>query len=195
MKAFTRILKHFFLFLTLTFCFSSVVHAETYHLNLRTSYENNLEHATLTAKNDAGRTVWTYNSGYYPAAELSNFHLITNDDDGSIYLVENGSIKCLNFYTGRVEWTNYDFGGSPTDYSYTFSSSGKLYIAGYYGPDLFVVDTNGRTICRVNSLSPGLYNVTDIWWYSGDYMRIAYESSYMITINVLDYFGRKDGIY
>lgn len=197
MKASVGIVRHLLLILALSFCFSicfsTSVHAETYWFTLDTKVEDNWEHATLTAENAAGQVVWTYNSGWYQAAELSNFQLILNN--GYVYLVEGGSIKLLDFYTGKVKWTNSDFGGSPAKGCYAFSSSGKLYIGGYYGPDLFVVDTDGNTICRVNQLCPGSYNMRSMWWYGGDDMRVIYDSnSVLFTFNVLDYFGRKDGL-
>ena len=117
-------------------------------------------------------------------------------NNGAVYLVECGSIKSLDFFTGRVLWTNSDFGGAPAEGCYPFSSSGKLYISGYYGPDLFVVDPSGRTVCRVNELCPGSYWMESMWWYGGDDMRVYYASdSTLFTFNVLDYVGRMDGIY
>ena len=175
------------------FLFCLTAHAETYDFELKTSIRNNYETATLTARDQRGQTKWVYFGGSYPATELSHFKMILND--GYVYLVENGAIKLLDFYTGAVKWTNYDFGGSPAENAYEFSSSGKLYIGGYYGPDLFVVDRNGKTICRVNSLLPGSYWLADMWWYGGDDMRVIYDSDHhMTTFNVLDYFGRMDGL-
>ena len=169
------------------------VYAETYRFNLNTTIQNNLESATLTAEDMNGRIVWTYNSPAYPVTELDNFRLITNE--GYIYLVEAGTIKLFDFYTGKIKWINPDFMGSPTEDCYEFSSSGKLYIGGYYGPDLFVVDRDGKTIRRVDSLCPGSYWISDMWFYAGDDMRVYYESdSTLFTFNVLDYFGRMDGL-
>ena len=189
------IFKNVLLILVLTFLFSTAVHADTtYWFTLSTSNDNGYEHAYLTAEDANGRQVWSYSSGYYPVTELSHFQMILNN--GAVYLVENGSIKSLDFFTGRVLWTNSDFGGSPADGCYTFSSSGKLYISGYYGPDLFVVDPSGRTVCRVNELCPGSYWMESMWWYGGDDMRVYYGSdSTLFTFNVLDYVGRMDGIY
>ena len=185
--------KAFLLTALLTFLICMAASAETYNFTLSTSISNNQESAVLTAKNLSGQVMWTYRSGSYPAAELSNFSMILND--GYVYLVENGSIKLLDFYTGAVKWTNRDFKGSPTENSYDFSSSGKLYIAGYYGPDLFVVDRDGNTIARVDNLQPGSWWLSDMWFYGGDLMRVYYESdSTLFTFNVLDYFGRMDGI-
>jgi len=207
MKTFRTILRYMFLAFTLTLYLSTAVHAETYRLALNaavhaetyrftldTSYLNNYEYATLTAVNEAGQVVWTYYSDYYPAAELSHFQMILNNE--YVYLVENGSIKLFDFYTGRVKWTNSDFGGSPANGCYVFSSSGKLYISGYYGPDLFVVDTDGTTICRVNELCPGSYWIDSMWWSGEDEMCVHYSSDQtLFTFNVLDYFGRRDGLY
>lgn len=187
-------LKTLLLVSLLTLYLGMAVHAETYNFNLKTSYSGNYESAVLTAKDMSGRTVWTYYSPSYPATELENFTLITNN--GYIYLVENGSIKLFDFYTGAVKWTNSDFKGSPAPDCYEFSSSGKLYIGGYYGPDLFVVDTDGKTVCRVDSLCPGSWWIDDMWFYGGDDMRVHYESDgTLFTFNVLDYFDRRDGLY
>lgn len=178
-------------FLISLFCITS--YAETYNFTLRTSINNNYETATLTACDLSGNTKWVYYGGSYPAAELSHFNLLVND--GCVYLVENGIISSLDFFTGEKLWTNPDFKGSPAADAYTFSSSGKLYISGYYGPDLYVIDKDGNTIARVDSLYPGEYWISNIWFYSGDNMRIIYDSSsHLYTFNVLDYFGRTDGL-
>ena len=180
--------------LAVTFLLSLTAHAETYNFNLQTTISNNMESAVLTATTLSGSKVWTYYSGSYPAAELSHFALMTNN--GYVYLVENGSIKQLDFFTGNVNWTNSDFKGSPAKEAYTFSSSGKLYIAGYYGPDLFVVDTDGTTIARVNQIDSSSYHLDSMWFYDGDYIRAHYDSNNTFyTFNVLNYFGRMDGLY
>lgn len=181
----------------LTLMASAVIaHAETFHFDLDTSYANNMEYAVLTATDLSGTVRWTYTSDYYPAAQLSHFALVMNDH-GGIYLVEDGAIKAFDFYTGNVKWTNPDFKGSPAKGCYAFSSSDKLYIAGYLGPDLFVVDKDGSTICRVDELLPGSYWPVSMTFEGGasDNMTIHYESDGRdFTFNVLDYFNRRDGL-
>ncbi len=176
---------------------AALVHAEMYHFDLDTSYDSSgMESAVLTATDLSGNVKWRYYSDGYPGAQLSAFSLVMNDH-GCIYLVEDGVIKAFDFYTGDVKWENRDFQGHPANGCYAFSSSDKLYISGYLGPDLFVVDKDGTTVCRADELVPGSYWPTKLYFAdsSSDYMTIHYESDGRdFTFNVLDYFNRKDGL-
>ena len=73
--------------------------------------------------------------------------------------MEAGDVVALDLGTGYERWRNRDFGGSLATGVFVFSSSGKLYLSGYLGPDFFVVDKNGRTISRVKSMSLAEYHV------------------------------------
>ena len=183
------------LLLGLLIClFSSSAFAETYNFQMKTTFTDGKESAVLTAKDTAGNVKWTYYSDSYPAAELSAFSLILNDH-GGIFVVENGTIKAFDYYTGSIKWENPDFKGSPAKDCYAFSSSDKLYIAGYYGPDLFVVDADGKTVCRADSLVSGSYWADEIYFSGGDNMTIHYASDdRSFTFNVLDYFDRRDSL-
>ena len=160
--------------------------------------------ATLTAIQD-GRTIWTYDSGYVgPNSELGNFsHVILNNDssntsrDNRVYLVQAGTILCFDMLTGEILWKNADFGGMPADGCWTFSSSGKLYIGGYYVPDLFVVDTDGTTKCRISSIaSSDYYWPYEMWFDHGDYLSIRYYSNEKVyTFDVMNYLGRIERSY
>lgn len=170
------------------------VYAETYYFNLEINNSTYYESAVLTATDTRGNVKWTYRSPLYPQSQFSHFALVMNDH-GSIYLVEDMNIKAFDFYTGKVKWVNYDFRGHPTNEAYAFSDSDKLYISGYYGPDLFVVDADGKTVCRVEELDHGSWWIDRMFFSGGDNMTVHFSSNdKYFTFNVLDYFKRRDGL-
>ena len=153
----------------------------------RFTYDNKYETALLKAYNEAGDEIWSYQCGSYLLTELNRIGYI-DIYDNKVYFFEDGDIVALDLETGNEIWRNDEFIGSES--AHVFSSTGKLYICGYYGPDLFVVDRNGNTVAREEKL-------TDLksWWpvkmefLHDDIMRITYEGGDpYIDFDVKDYF-------
>ena len=195
MKVIGGLFRRFVLLVVLAAAFALPVRADDYYyFDLDVSNSNNQESAVLTATDTSGNVKWRYQSASYPITQLSHFALVMNDH-GCIYLVEDGAIKAFDFYTGNVKWTNRDFQGHPANGCYAFSSSDKLYISGYFGPDLFVVDKNGQTVCRVKELDPGSCWIDRMYFSGGDNMTVHFGNpDKNFTFNVLDYFNRRDGL-
>lgn len=146
------------------------------------------EHAVFTGLSPQGEAVWTYETGTYPAAQLD----IINDIgayNGGYYLVENGSIRVLNIADGSTRWVNSDFGGSAS--GSVFDSNGTLYLCGYLGPDLFIVDADGNTIKQIDSL-----DLDYVWPFQIEYqetqLAITFEGTpsgeyEVLYVNLSDY--------
>ena len=128
-------------------------------------------HKAVITGNDAdGNLVWTYETPEIGIGQLDNLQDIMTTNTGYLFLQE-GTIVCLDLYTGEVSWTNSDFGGASV--SWTTDYEGKnLYICGYYGPDLFVMDlSTGETVNRIT-------NDKDCYWCAG----ISYINEHQVDI-------------
>lgn len=131
-------------------------------------YSDPMEYATLTAYDQNGNIVWTYYSNLYSVGQLDVISDIGRNAD-RYYIVENGSILAFDMNTGMLLWKNDDFCGSPagTDCA-AFDEEGNLYICGFFGPDLFAVDANGKTLCHKDYLNYNYYwacslTLTETW--------------------------------
>lgn len=135
------------------------------------SYDGSNEWAELTALAPDGSTLWKYTTGRYAATELNRVNDI-GVCGGVYYIIEDGTVAALDVASGTVLWKNSDFVGSA--YGAAFGRNGELYLSGYYGPDLFVVDAQGNTLRRIDQFS------AEYMWpyavkYMGDVLAITYE--------------------
>ena len=137
------------------------------------SYADGTEQAVITAYAADGTPVWTRNTASYPAAQLSQCCDV-GVYNGKYYYVEGGDLYALALEDGSPIWVNTEFGGSSAHHF--MDADGTLYLCGYYGPDLFVVDWDGKTLGRINKCRDD-YN----WPYeievNGDVIRIHYEQN------------------
>lgn len=112
------------------------------------------ELASIDGFNEAGERVWNWTTNDYQCTELDQVCEIGTYKD-KYYYVEGGRIVALNLADGKVAWSNDEFGGASS--SFVFGDDGTLYICGYYGPSLFVVDKDGNTVKRMEDLSEDYY--------------------------------------
>ncbi|HIY01825.1 MAG TPA: protein kinase [Candidatus Blautia faecipullorum] len=115
------------------------------------------EYGVVTGVSSAGSTVWTYTTGIYERTELNRVSEI-GVHNGRYYMVEDGTVRVFNVKDGTSVWSNRDFGGCVS--ASAFDENDSLYLCGYYGPDLFIVDGNGGTINRVDS-----FDTQYVWPY------------------------------
>lgn len=130
------------------------------------------ESAIISGMTEDGEVVWQYETGEYQVAQLASVEEIGWYND-MYYFCELGTIIALKPQTGEVIWKNIDFGGAGI--CYDFDEQENLYIAGYFGPDLMIVDKNGQTLKRCTMLD----NEKHLWpykmEYAGEYVFITYE--------------------
>ena len=135
------------------------------------AYDQGMESARITGYTESGEELWTVLTGSYPISQMNRCTGI-GAENGLYYYVEDGRIIALDLTDGAAVWENTDFGGSAS--GWVFDGDGKLYICGYFGPDVFVVGPDGTTLARVGQFDPSRY-----WPYGleleGDALRITYE--------------------
>lgn len=122
-------------------------------------YEKATESGTLTAYYDDGSVAWEYNTDEYYSTELERVQDVGLNVNG-YYLIEGGSLICLSVAgdnAGQIEWRNDEFLGAGA--VWCFDDYGCIYLCGYYGPDLMVIDGGGNTVNRVDML-----DLEDTYW-------------------------------
>lgn len=116
--------------------------------------ENGREYGQISGISKSGDTVWTRKTHSYACAQTDRVADI--GIRGSLYYyVEGGDIVALSRQDGTRVWKNMEFGGCPAQDAFAFDDDNRLYITGYLGPQLFVVDMNGLTVTRQVSLGEG----------------------------------------
>ena len=173
-------------------CMTSL--ANTPYITMNTWYESSYEHGSLTGIDPTnGNVLWNTYLGAAVATELENDTYL-GINNGLAYAVFDGSVYIIYPQTGAILIKNSDFGGSCS--AYTFSSSGKLYMSGYYGPDLYVMNADGTTLSRVNSINSQYFWPESMYFSNGNNMILKYggnnysgEGYYPIEFDVTKYFG------
>ena len=126
-------------------------------VSLVSGIDGDNEYAVITGTDSSGDTIWTVKTDGFPAAQMAAFTEIGIYEDQYFY-VERGSVVSLDVQTGRVNWKNPDFGGSPSEYCHLIdNSNGNIYLSGYLGPDFYAVDKNGTTIKRIETIDSRYY--------------------------------------
>ncbi len=123
-------------------------------VRLETAYEGSEESGTVTGYAVDGSQLWQVRTGSYEAAQLSRFCDLGIHND-MYYYVEDGNVVTLDLSDGSGIWTNTDFYSTPAAEGYTFRDDGVLYITGYYGPDLCVIDKDGNTVYMQENMQEG----------------------------------------
>lgn len=131
------------------------------------------ESAVITGKSREGKTVWSYTTGQYEAAQLDRVNDVGLYGD-TYYFVEDGTVTALRLADGELLWKNADFVGSAS--AHAFDGDGNVYLSGYFGPDLFIAGPGGRTVKRIDTLDSGYY------WpkrmdYQGTQLAITFEGT------------------
>ena len=134
--------------------------------------ESDYESATISGITADGKVVWQYLTGEYPVSQLYEVEEIGLYND-LYYFCENGTIIALAPRNGEIVWKNEEFRGAGV--CYDFDEQGNLYIAGYFGPELMMVDTNGRTIDSYHMLDDKKFYWPYKLDYSQEYVFITYE--------------------
>ena len=142
-------------------------------VTLDVSYDDN-EYGIIKGLDDSGNVIWQKETGHYLPSQLDHIKDI-GIANGYYYYIENGYVITLDLATGSEIW-KAEFPGSPAESAILFDNDGKLYLAGYLGPDLCVIDKNGEVLFTKGSFDDDIY-----WPYmlqkNGDRLYIVYEGT------------------
>ena len=104
-----------------------------------------------------GAVVWTRESAHLDCAQVQRVSPI-GTADGAFFYNEDGTVIALDVKSGEILWENSDFGGNfSTPQAAMVDPDGFLYLCGYFGPDLFVLDLEGNTVKKIDSLNPDYF--------------------------------------
>lgn len=112
------------------------------------------EYAVITATNTNGDPVWQYTTQTFENTELPRVEEI-GIANGAYYFNESGTIVALDLNSGKIVWKNSEFCGAFI--SFAFNENGDLFLAGYYGPDFFWIDAEGKTVKRIDKIDARYY--------------------------------------
>lgn len=110
----------------------------------RDTEDGDKEVAKIVCTNASGETVWEKEIlSMHGVTELEQIQEI-GQRDGVYYFNWSGTVTALSLKDGSELWKNPDFTGASIQSAFT--DDGRILLCGYYGPALFVCDTNGNTI-------------------------------------------------
>ncbi|MBO5348777.1 MAG: hypothetical protein J6A89_03030 [Clostridia bacterium] len=171
----------------------SSIGGKVVNVQLQTGRLNYDEYAVLHAYDKDGNEIWKYKTGTYAMTELERIQLLDSEDEAEyVYIVEGGTIVKFNKQTGDIIWKNSDFGGASV--TYTFDEQDNLYIAGYYGPNLCVINKDGKTIKKLEDFPSKDYCWASYMGFSDSgNLEIVYEMNpedredAIVEVNISDY--------
>jgi len=82
--------------------------------------------------------------------------------NGMYYLYADGCVITLDLNTGQEIWNYPAIGGTASNGFFDFDDAGTLYICGHYGPDLAVVDKDGKLLKKIVSFDEDYYWADEI---------------------------------
>lgn len=147
--------------ISVTICFltnpKTINNEEIVITMLETHRSGNLKsYAKITAKDSKGKVLWTYETTEYYPTDSVGVDIIKETNNQYIFN-ECGSIVSLDKKTGSVNWKNEDFGGRFSHITVD-ETSNFYYLTGHYGPDLFIMDSNGKTVHKIQQFDPQYSN-------------------------------------
>lgn len=133
------------------------------------------EKAVITGLNMDGGPVWTYETKEDYIGQVDNLEEIGYFDGKYIFLAF-GDVIALDLQTGKELWVNHDFKGAGMSWTTDYEGE-KLYMCGYFGPDLFVMDLNGKTLNRITGKDDDTYWAYKIEYINAHQVDVTYEST------------------
>ena len=130
-----------------------------YRVTYNHMQENYEEYCTFQGIDPEGNIVWTKESAHLDMTELQRITPIGVWEDRFLYS-ESGTVVALDVVTGEELFRSADSCGAGN--SYLLDPAGFLYICGYHGPDLLVLDMEGNTVNKIDQFNPDHYWAFDI---------------------------------
>ena len=119
--------------------------------------DNFYEYYTFQGLDPEGNLLWTRESTRSQGAQVCPVSPV-GTMDGRFYYCDHGSLVALDVITGEVLWKNPDFDGSIGNMDAAMlDPNGFIYLCGYLGPELFIADTDGNTVRRIEDIDEDAY--------------------------------------
>ena len=131
--------------------------------------------AVITGYDVAGNRLWEYETKEDYITELDSLSEIITTDSEYIF-VAFGDVIALDLATGKELWVNSDFSGASPFWTMNYEGT-LLYITGYYGPALFVMDFDGNTINRINCEDDEYFWPSEVTFVSDDQVDVYFDSN------------------
>ncbi len=134
-----------------------------------------IEHVEFSGMSADGQELWKqiFTTNYRTELTLIQPIGVWRD---RYYLNNNGTVVCLRLSDGAILWENEDFHGASIS-GLIDERNGSVYLCGYYGPDFFACDSEGRTLCLYGTVVDGCWWPTDMCWIGPDELEIWYAST------------------
>ena len=136
---------------------------------------SSVEKVLISGLTEAGEPVWQkeYATEYRTELTLIEEVGLWND---RYYFNCSGALICLRLSDGEELWKNEDFHGASIS-SLIDERNGNVYLCGYYGPDFFACDCEGKTLSFYGNAVEGCWWPSDMAWYGPDELVIWYYST------------------
>ena len=138
-----------------------------------------------------GNAVWIYRTSQNDVPQCSTIMEIGKYGN-TYYILDCGKVTALDYKTGEVLWQNEDAHASGI--SSFIDTNGTIYLCGYLGPDLLVVDAKGNIVKMIEMFDENYYCPIAIEKKSGK-IHITFEGGpeydvyehFLITVNPKDF--------
>ena len=104
----------------------------------------NYEQYGILKATSNGSYIWTYITDTVPLAQLETISDVYSNGN-TVYIVVNCVLIAIDCLNGQEKW-RYDGVGASN--SCVFDASGNIYISGFYGPDIVILDKNGLVLYK-----------------------------------------------
>lgn len=133
---------------------------------------------TITAYDKDKNVLWVYSTGEVKVGQYDTTTDVGERDDG-YYYIANCNLYCIDKYTGEVKWKSEESVG--TGCSFDFDEDGNIYVCGYEGPDLVVIDPNGKTLHSYGNFKDTEGILDQFYWaynieYENGKVYVTYEN-------------------
>lgn len=117
------------------------------------------EYAVISRYDENGNISWSFETKHYSLEQVPTISPLSSSNGRYCYC-EDGVVICLDEETGKVLWKNPNFGGYGAHGC--IGEDGTLYLSAYSGPYFFAIDSNGRTIHKIETFDEEFFWPYDI---------------------------------
>lgn len=148
---------------------------EAYQVVYSCMIEDNQEYYTFQGIGPQKDIVWNLETRHLDCGQVPRITPI-GSLDGRFFYAEDGTVIALNTATGETLWENPEFGGCiPNNDCMLLDPSGFIYLSGFEGPDLCVLDVEGNLISKTDCFCPEAYHPVKLW-IDGSQLTVHLES-------------------